>query len=422
MLKIDRSTRITGPAAVFYKGVVFTLQDGSVFDPGIATTDIKSDLGTVDDFRSGQVGKITGTLVGEVTQDQIDVLFDALDQPTGASLLDGTESPLSLKPYDLAQDMIVFPSAIISKMPGLKLTVKATVFGDIEFTILRKNNYNVAADDSLYSVETNDLDLGALPFDPANILIQPYFASLVGAGRWKATFGADTSAYIAYNATATALQTAINAGAAMTTAGGVAITGNFVVGYLVTANVAGTFGAITGAIFADAGGGVMPPNSSIRVEVITAGATSVHAVYLITLAPWSGFGSETGFDVTPAQTNTNVPSEISDPADITLNDIKATVAFTPQGISMADWLAIGATQGAKSLLGTKGSTIGNTLTLAGANGGLTVTLNKAKVTKQPIQFKLGTNRIGQMELTASRSLGAGGTLLPVIDITTDDVP
>lgn len=96
-------------------------------------------------------------------------------------------------------------------------------------------------------------------------------------GTFTLTFGADTTAALSYNATATQVAAALNALASITSAGGVAVTGPDSGPYQVVFTSAGSRTAITGN--AD----LLYPLSSISVYEARAGASGVNEIQVVVL-------------------------------------------------------------------------------------------------------------------------------------------
>lgn len=126
---------------------------------------------------------------------------------------------------------------------------------------------------------------GQLPYsyiDPATVLPVSLALGTIGlaptAGTFTVTYGANTTGALAFNITAAALSTALNALASVTSAGGVTITGNaggpFRIAF-VTPGVISTLFTVNPA--------ALSPTSQGLVAVAVTGAAGVNEVQVITL-------------------------------------------------------------------------------------------------------------------------------------------
>lgn len=126
---------------------------------------------------------------------------------------------------------------------------------------------------------------GQLPYsyiDPATVLPVSLALGTIGlaptAGTFTVTYGANTTGALAFNITAAALSTALNALASVTSAGGVTITGNaggpFRITF-VTSGVISTLFTVNPA--------ALSPTSQGLVAVAVTGAAGVNEVQVITL-------------------------------------------------------------------------------------------------------------------------------------------
>ena len=126
---------------------------------------------------------------------------------------------------------------------------------------------------------------GQLPFsyiDPATVLPVSLAIGTIGllptAGTFTATYGANTTAALAYNITASALSTALNALASVTSAGGVVVSGNAGGPWQITFNTPG----VISTVFSINPGDLNPPSQGI-VGVAVTGAPGIQEIQVISL-------------------------------------------------------------------------------------------------------------------------------------------
>lgn len=126
---------------------------------------------------------------------------------------------------------------------------------------------------------------GQLPYsyiDPATVLPVALALGTIGlpptAGTFTVTYGPDTTAALAFNIAASALATALNALASVTSVGGVTVSGNAGGPYRITFNSAGVIVPVFSV-----NAGELSPTSQGIVSVAVTGATGIQEVQVITL-------------------------------------------------------------------------------------------------------------------------------------------
>ena len=126
---------------------------------------------------------------------------------------------------------------------------------------------------------------GQLPYsyiDPASVLPVSLALGTIGqapiAGTFTVTYGANTTSALAFNISAAALSTALNALASVVSAGGVTITGNAGGPFRITFTTPGT---ISTGFTVNAGD--LSPSSQGIVSVAVTGSSGVNEVQVITL-------------------------------------------------------------------------------------------------------------------------------------------
>src|SRR5581483_6924683 len=224
--QIDRLIASRGPALVTFKTGFFFSRDDIVVDLSKETKQIDSSaFGPLTEIVTGRKASTKFKPVGEF--EHLDVLWTPFaSMLPGSSLFGGTDSALLIQPLDTNQKQVRFHAAAVTKPPNLTFTSQDTLIDDVEFSMIGKNNTPTDDPDFLFAFETNDLDTESLPYDPDNLIIQAYNAKWLSDGTVVWTYGADSTAALAFNINAGTLSTALNALASITSAGGVTVSGN----------------------------------------------------------------------------------------------------------------------------------------------------------------------------------------------------
>jgi hypothetical protein len=405
--QIDRLVASRGPALVLFNGGSFFSKADIIVDLTKNTKVLESSaFGPLTEVNQGLVASTKFTPVGEF--ESLGVLWPYASTPPGTSIFGGGDVPLLIQPLDNTQKQVRFFAAGVSKMPDLNFTATDTLIGEVDFEMIGKNNIPVDDPARLFAFENNAI--GALPFDPANLIVQSYLISWLSAGTYTLTHGANTTAAIAYNANAAAVATALNGLASIIADGGVTVTGDYQAGFTVHWTSIGAMSAITGAVTA------MPGGTAVRVDVVTVGDGTHNQVDLIRLYPWANFATRQGIKVTFTM---QIDQDVSDAIghyDSIFRSLSVTATGIPQGVADADALAAAAVQGASGVPGSRLSVNAHNLDILGT--GVYFRLYAANIKKSGLVYGSSTQRVPALDWVASRSIGGGGALNPLFAIST----
>lgn len=160
-----RQSIIRGPGTVTFDGVKFYDADGISAQIDSATQDIPSSIvGKLDTIKTDQIGKITLTPVGNLSEALLGALFPAwIRTPVvGRSIFGDDDKPLVIA--SKAGTKVTFACAAVTKCPELNLSTVKTSFGQAEFTALLPNGkLPDDADAPLYTVEASPYGDGEPP-------------------------------------------------------------------------------------------------------------------------------------------------------------------------------------------------------------------------------------------------------------------
>lgn len=379
-------------------GYFFTRED-LVVDFSLDTKGIPSAaFGELTQVSQGVKATAKFRPIGEF--EHLGVLWPYATTPIGRSIFGDADYPLLIQPLDTTQKQTRFKAAGISKMPDLFFTATDTIIQDCEFQMVGANG--VAIDDAarLFVIEANALDLGALPYDPDKLLVQSYAARWLSAGTWHPVYDADdTTAAIAFNANAAAVQTALRTIAALPA---VTVAGNYTDGFTVTHT-----GALDPALFTSTFSG-FPGGASLKATAVSAN------VVLLRLNPWASFQTREGLKVTFGLTVNEDQSDSIGHYDSTFGGLTVSVAGIPQGMTEEQMLAAANVQGPNAVRGRKLSTGAHDLDIF--SDGVFFRLYAANIVKAGQVFGPVKQRIAETGWAASRSIGAGGVLNPLFYI------
>lgn len=135
-----RQSIIRGPGTVTFDGVKLFDAGGITAEVDSATQDIPSSIvGKVDTVKTDQVGKVTLTPVGNLSEALLGVLFPSYFRTPviGTSLFGSADKPLVVA--SKAGTKVTFAAAALTKCPDLLLSPVKTAFGGVEFTALLPN-------------------------------------------------------------------------------------------------------------------------------------------------------------------------------------------------------------------------------------------------------------------------------------------
>jgi len=172
MSQINRLLVSRGPALVTYRGGKFFSKADIAIDLSKKTKAIPSSAyGDLDEVVEGVENTLKFTPVGEF--EHLSVLFPYAETLPGQSIFGTADAPLLIQPLDTTQPQITFHAAAISKMPDLNFAATETLFGDVEFSFVGKNNTATDAADYYFTSANNALT-GASPYDPDALIVQAY--------------------------------------------------------------------------------------------------------------------------------------------------------------------------------------------------------------------------------------------------------
>lgn len=398
---IDRLIVSRGPAMITHRGGVFFSREDLVVDFTKETKEVPSAaFGKLDDVNLGVKATAKLRPVGEF--EHLGVLWPYANTPIGRSIFGDADYPLLIQPLDEDQQQTTFKAAAVSKMPDLFFTATDTLIQDMEFQMVGENNTAVDDAERLFTQEANTIDLGTLPYDPDALIIQAYHNSWLSAGTYHPSYsGDDTTAALAFDANAAAVQVALRTIAALPA---VTVTGNYLDGFTVTHT-----GALDHTLFTSTYSG-LPGGTSLRADQVSAN------VVLLRLFPWAKFQAREGIKVAFNLQLTEDTADAIGHYDTIFSGLSVTATGLPQGVTDVAALAAAAVQGPGSVRGTKLSTGGHNLDIYG--DGVFFRLYKANVRKSSAIYGATKQRVGDLEWVAARSIGGGGVLNPLFFIGT----
>lgn len=160
-----RQSIIRGPGSVKYNDVVFFDASGITAEVDSAAQDVPSSIaGRLDTIKTDQIGKVSLTPVGNLSEALLAVLYPSyLRTPViGQPIFGSSDVPLHVS--SKAGTKVSFACAALTKCPELYLSPVKTAFGAVEFTALVPNGK--LPDDStthLYTVATATYSDGVPP-------------------------------------------------------------------------------------------------------------------------------------------------------------------------------------------------------------------------------------------------------------------
>ncbi len=172
MPQINRLLVSRGPALITYRGGKFFSKADITVDLSKKTKAIPSSAyGDLDEVIEGVENTLKFTPVGEF--EHLAVLYPYAATLPGQSIFGTADAPLIIQPLDTTQPQITFHAAAVSKQPDLNFAATETLFGDVEFSFVGKNN--TATDDAnYYFTSAANALAGASPYDPDALIIQAY--------------------------------------------------------------------------------------------------------------------------------------------------------------------------------------------------------------------------------------------------------
>lgn len=163
-----RQSIIRGPGTVTFGGVKLFDKDGITAEIESNSQEIPSSIsGTLDTIKTDQIGRISLTPVGNLTDseegDILDVLYPLYTRlpVIGQSLLGATDAPLVVA--SRAGTKVTFNAAGLTQCPELRLSPVATAFGQAQFTALLANGKLPTDTGSFYAVAAAEYADGEPP-------------------------------------------------------------------------------------------------------------------------------------------------------------------------------------------------------------------------------------------------------------------
>jgi hypothetical protein len=414
--KIDRLVVSRGPAVCYFAGGVFLSREDMVVELKHDTGSIDSDaFGKLTDMQLGVKASLKFRPIGEF--EHLDVLWPHAATKKGQSIFGTEDSTLIIKPLDGTQKMVTFKAAGVSKMPDLNFTAKDTIIGDVEFKMVGANNTVITDAARLFVFADNDLDPEAIPYDPEKLLVQAYTNRWLEGMKFKLTFGANSTGWLAWDASAADIQTAYRALAsvlALTTPP--AITHTFAADgeIVITYGVADGNVAQVSCTLSDNA----PSGTTLTPSTTTAGVTDTTAeVQKVTLAsPWQSFEAREGVKVSFEMQTTDDETDAIGHYDTIFNSLDCTLKAQPQGISLENVLAAARVQGPLSVRGRKLATGALGLDVIGE--GVYFRLYGANLDGAGITRSSKNQAVPELTWKGSRVIGAGGTVSPLFHLGT----
>ncbi len=408
--QIDRLVVSRGPARITFRGAVFWSKEDITVDLTKETVALPSSaFGDLTEVSLGVKATATLRPVGEF--EHLDVLwnfFAAL--PIGSSIFGNADEALIIQPLDPTQNQVRFHAAGVSALPGLTFTAVDTLLEELTFQMIGKNNTPIDDPARLFIFEANTIVLNDLGYDDTKLLVQSYTNRWLSAGTFTLTFGANTTAAIAYNANAAAVAAALNLLASVIAAGGVTATGTLDDGWTVTFDDVGVQGPISGAVTS------MPGGTSVREDILTAGAVGAAKISKLRLYPWHSFAAKEGVKVAFDLQVTEDESDAIGHYDTVYRGLTVTASALPQGVPAEAVLAAAAVQGPASVRGRRLSVGAHHFDVFAE--GVFFRLYSANLKTAGLIFGSENQRVPELQWSASRTL-TGGVLNPLFYIGTN---
>lgn len=233
----------------------------------------------------------------------------------------------------------------------------------------------------------------------SSIVTQPYEARWLSNGTFTITYGANTTSSLAFNASSSQVQTALNALASITSAGGVTVSGDLNDDWVVTFNTVGARTAFTGAVL------TMPGGTSLTERVTTTGSATVAHVVRLKLSPWASFGSQGGIGVTFAEQFEDRITDADGLSNIRFMGLTVRAEWIPDGVTDAQILAAQKVQGAGAERGRSLNSGSQNLDIV--NTGVFVRLYGANLAATNLRYAANADRVGTIAFEATRVISGG---------------
>lgn len=148
-----RQSIIRGPGTVTFGFEKLFDADGITAEIESNSQEIPSSIsGTLDTIKTDQIGRVSLTPVGNLSNALLNVLYPIYTQSPriGQSLLGATDAPLVVA--SRAGTKVTFNAAALTQCPELRLSPVATAFGQAQFTALLANGKLPTDTGSFYAV------------------------------------------------------------------------------------------------------------------------------------------------------------------------------------------------------------------------------------------------------------------------------
>lgn len=135
-----RQSIIRGPGTVSFGSVKLFDKDGITAEIESNSQEVPSSIsGTLDTIKTDQIGRVSITPVGNLSEALLGVLYPSFTQTPeiGRSLLGTNDAPLVVS--SRAGMKVTFTAAALTQLPELRLSPIATAFGQAQFTALVPN-------------------------------------------------------------------------------------------------------------------------------------------------------------------------------------------------------------------------------------------------------------------------------------------
>ena len=158
-----RQSIIRGPGTITYNSLKLFDKDGISAEIESSTESVNSSFGSLDTIKTDQIGRVTLTPIGNLSEDLIALFYPSwLQTPEpGRSIFGSSDTPLTI--CSKAGTKVVFNSACITRFPEMRLSPVETAFGQVEFSALLANGKLASESNSFYSVGTQTYADGEAP-------------------------------------------------------------------------------------------------------------------------------------------------------------------------------------------------------------------------------------------------------------------
>jgi len=182
-MPIARTLLLREPGLVTFDSATFYSQGDVTVTPVIARSSQRTAAhGTVDNTRIiDRMFRITFTPHGAIAG--LDKLMGPLALAMGSSVFGATDKPLVINTR--AGKQYTFTSAAVTSPPPVRLSVRETLFGEVEFMAICGSNLDPNLVASYYAIASVAYP-GDAGFDPAAIITAPWAAAWGSSSPWSA--------------------------------------------------------------------------------------------------------------------------------------------------------------------------------------------------------------------------------------------